>query len=212
MKTRKESKVLKDISIIIMSLVILYKLFDIYAAYKTKRENNYNTEILPWTIIINDTNISENKQFFLKDIYTLNKNTDAGKIAPGTIIQIPIRIDASNVKKMNVKYEIEVNINNNDIGEVIIQKVEETNGTELVQLKDNLYTGIITDEEINNGIIHDIRIDIEWLNDEKNNEKDTIKAMEEKVNNIKIDIKVKAMQYMADKDEDIQEGLNEENF
>lgn len=199
---KNKSEIIKNVLIVILTLIIIYRIMGIYAAYKTKTVDNYNTEILPWSIIINDTDIAVEKQFSITDIYTLSENTDEGKIAPGTIAQVPIRINALKTKKMNVKYEIEIEIEDNDIGEFSIQKVEELNNKNITKSQDNIYTGIITEEEINNGIIHDIRIDIQWINNEENNEKDTIKAMEENTNNININIKVKAMQYIINNSED----------
>lgn len=205
MVKQKKSEIIKNVLIVILSILILYKIIGIYAAYKTKMENPYNAKILPWSIIINNTDIVVERQFDINDIYTLNENTEEGKIAPGTTVQIPIIINVLNIEKMNVKYEIEIEINNNDIGEFVIQKVEELNNQNIIESQNNIYTGVITEEEINNGIVHDIRIDIQWINNEKNNEQDTIKAMEEERKNVDINIKVKAMQYIMNNSEDEEE-------
>ena len=210
MVKQKKSEIIKNVLIVILSILILYKIIGIYAAYKTKMENPYNAKILPWSIIINNTDIVVERRFDINDIYTLNENTEEGKIAPGTTVQIPIIINALNIEKMNVKYEIEIEINNNDIGEFVIQKVEELNNQNIIESQNNIYTGVITEEEINNGIIHDIRIDIQWINNEKNNEQDTIKAMEEERKNVDINIKVKAMQYIMNNSEDEEEKDEEE--
>lgn len=205
MVKQKKSEIIKNVLIVILSILILYKIIGIYAAYKTKMENPYNAKILPWSIIINNTDIVVERRFDINDIYTLNENTEEGKIAPGTTLQIPIIINVLNIEKMNVKYEIEIEINNNDIGEFVIQKVEELNNQNIIESQNNIYTGVITEEEINNGIVHDIRIDIQWINNEKNNEQDTIKAMEEERKNVDINIKVKAMQYIMNNSEDEEE-------
>lgn len=205
MVKQKKSEIIKNVLIVILSILILYKIIGIYAAYKTKMENPYNAKILPWSIIINNTDIVVERRFDINDIYTLNENTEEGKIAPGTTVQIPIIINVLNIEKMNVKYEIEIEINNNDIGEFVIQKVEELNNQNIIESQNNIYTGVITEEEINNGIVHDIRIDIQWINNEKNNEQDTIKAMEEERKNVDINIKVKAMQYIMNNSEDEEE-------
>ena len=205
MVKQKKSEIIKNVLIVILSILILYKIIGIYAAYKTKMENPYNAKILPWSIIINNTDIVVERRFDINDIYTLNENTEEGKIAPGTTVQIPIIINVLNIEKMNVKYEIEIEINNNDIGEFVIQKVEELNNQNIIESQNNIYTGVITEEEINNGIVHDIRIDIQWINNEKNNEQDTIKAMEEERKKVDINIKVKAMQYIMNNSEDEEE-------
>ena len=205
MVKQKKSEIIKNVLIVILSILILYKIIGIYAAYKTKMEYPYNAKILPWSIIINNTDIVVERRFDINDIYTLNENTEEGKIAPGTTVQIPIIINVLNIEKMNVKYEIEIEINNNDIGEFVIQKVEELNNQNIIESQNNIYTGVITEEEINNGIVHDIRIDIQWINNEKNNEQDTIKAMEEERKNVDINIKVKAMQYIMNNSEDEEE-------
>ena len=97
MVKQKKSEIIKNVLIVILSILILYKIIGIYAAYKTKMENPYNAKILPWSIIINNTDIVVERRFDINDIYTLNENTEEGKIAPGTTVQIPIIINVLNI-------------------------------------------------------------------------------------------------------------------
>lgn len=96
----------------IVFLTMLVFLFNSsYAIYSTSATGNPNINASAWIVYINDTDIVQNSVFSIdtSDFEIDNTNAHAmdGVIAPGSILTIPLVIDASDAE-VPVDYEIEI--------------------------------------------------------------------------------------------------------
>lgn len=160
--------------IIVLLCVVVYKIVDVYAAYKSMVEENLQGNVEPWIIFVNDTDIvkSETTTFNLVNMISDSEYTKAGKIAPGTKIQIPVEIDASETKNLDIRYDIVLEGINNEQSVLKIENIVEKNtNSSLVRTSVNTYTGIITADSLVKK--HDVNISLIWENNEELNERDT---------------------------------------
>lgn len=69
-------KNVKKILVLILILVLIYKIIDIMAAYKTNFELGIHSDIEPWKILINNVNIGgeENKTFEIQSYLENSEN------------------------------------------------------------------------------------------------------------------------------------------
>ena len=75
---------------------------------------------------------------------------------------------------LSVKYDIRLNKENLTNKNITIKSILETNkGRELIKTGENTYTGVIPLNEIKQGTIDNIKIEIEWKDEEENNSEDT---------------------------------------
>lgn len=74
-----------------------------------------------------------------------------------------------------------------------IQEIE--NNEQLIKTGENTYTGIISLNDINNGIKHKIRVEIEWGDNEENSKNDTEIGMNHQ---LEIPIIFHATQYLGE--------------
>lgn len=83
-----------------------------------------------------------------------------------------IRIDPKDTD-VSIKYEVSLQQEELDNSNLIIKSITETQqGNELIKIGDNTYAGIITLEQIKAGNINEITVEVEWVDNENNNEKD----------------------------------------
>ena len=200
---------LTQILLVILMGVLVYKLVDISAAYKTLVEGNANVNIEPWVVFVNNENIAttEEKTFELSSIILESQNTKSGKIAPGTKFQIPIEIDATKMSNMAVRYDITLKKDEDIPLNIKIQEViQEIEGLTVVRTGENTYTGIVTKEEIEQKIKHKVLINLIWENDEANNEIDTSFGTKENTVKFQVPVDITVAQYGGEEIVEYTEG------
>ena len=106
-----------------------------------------------------------------------------------------IEIDPTDTQ---VSFVYELTIDTSDLlnEEFEITSVTETNGNTFIRTDENKYVGIAHLNEIENGEIYNIEIEITWNNDDNNNDSDYelgIRADEE----LNIDVNIELSQYIG---------------
>lgn len=202
----KNKNLVKVLFLLIMCIFILliYKIIDIYALFHSNMEGNVRFENGTWNITVNGDDITTgvDAQFVIDQINTTeNDYVKPGKLAPGLSGSFEIAI---NPEDTNVSVRYDITLNQEELGgsNLTIKSIQEIKkGYELIKTAENTYTGIIPLEDIKNGVIHKIKMEVEWLDDGLNNESDTQVGKNE-THKLQIPITVHVIQYLG---ENIQE-------
>ena len=168
-----ETKKLKIVFAIVVLLSVIYLLFSVTkAAYESNINGNLDNEVAKWNIKINDIDITNTmiKEVKVGDIYWNNTHTKEGKVSPGSSGVMTLIVDPSDTD-VAIKYDITYSDSSNSDKILTITSLNST--TELTKTADNKYTGILSLDDINAGIKPVITINIEWVNDEAMNERDS---------------------------------------
>lgn len=207
----KNSKKLFLLVIMCIGILLIYKIINIYALFQSEMKGNVELDNGVWNIIINGDKITTgvDAEFVIDRIETTqNDYVKPGKLAPGLSGSFEIAINPENT---NVSVRYDVTLNQEELGEsnLTIKSIKEVEtGYQLIKTAENTYTGIIPLQDINNGVTHKIKMEVEWLDDGLNNESDTIVGKNE-THQLQIPIIVHAIQYLGEEITPIIEG--EEN-
>ena len=199
MKNKKSIKIL-FLLIMCICILLIYKIIDIYALFHSEMIGNVQFKNGTWNITINGEDITGgSKNEIIIDLKDTNQSNyvKPGKLAPGLTGSFEIVINPKDTN-VSVRYDIMLNKEELDVSNIVIKSVEEIeNGYELIQTAQNTYTGLIPLEDINNGISHKIKIEIEWIDDRLNDESDTEIGKNESYK-LQIPITVHAIQYLGE--------------
>ncbi len=190
----------KYILYICIILIVIYGIIQIYAVFQSEVNGTVNLVKGVWQIKINQTDISNgvNKEFTVDNIEVQNnEHVKPGNLAPGLSGIFHISIDPTNTD-VSVRYDVSLNQENLTNKNITIKSIKETNqGKTLVKTDENTYTGIISLEEIKQGIQNTIEVEIEWKDDETNSEEDTSMGIQEEYK-LEIPIIVHVSQYLGE--------------
>ena len=199
----KKNKILLK-SLILLSIIliaiIVYQIIHIYAVFNSEVSGNIEFEKGKWNIFVNGTEISSgiDKEFVIDKINVDNAaNVKEGKLAPGVTGDFEISINPTNTN-VSVRYYISLNQEGLTNKNIKIKSIEETaEGNSLINTAENTYTGIMPLEKIQTGVVNNIKVEIEWKNEEENNEEDTELGV---VYNSKLEIPIKVhfSQYLGE--------------
>ena len=188
------------IGIIIVVILLCIEIFYTYSLFETNVETDTSSDIAKWNIKVNNSMITESNylidSFNLGSIDWENSNhITSGKAAPGSVGTFEIEIDPTDTQ---VSFVYELTIDTSDLlnEEFEITSVTETNGNTFIRTDENKYVGIAHLNEIENGEIYNIEIEITWNNDDNNNDSDYelgIRADEE----LNIDVNIELSQYIG---------------
>lgn len=203
-------KVLVFVMMCIFALLI-YKIIDIYAVFHSDVEANVQLKNGVWNITVNGTQITTGveTQFIVDQITTTeNNHVKPGTLAPGLSGSFTMAISPEDT---NVSVRYDITLNQEELGDynLKIKSIHEIeNNYQLIKTDENKYTGIMTLEEIQKGIIHKIQMEVEWVDDGLNNESDTELGKITEV--LQIPITVHVIQYLGEeitpKAEEIEEA------
>lgn len=198
----KNKNLIKILFLLIVCIVILliYKIIDIYALFHSEMNGNVKLENGIWNITVNGKDITKgvNNEFVIDQINTTqNDYVKPGKLAPGLSGSFELAI---NPEDTNVSIRYDITLNQEELGgsNLSIKSIQETEkGYELIKTAENTYTGIILLDEIKNGAIHKIKMEVEWLDDGLNNENDT-ELGKDATHQLQIPISFHAIQYLGE--------------
>lgn len=197
------NKKLKKILILLMLgvlILLIYKAISIYAVFHSELEANVKLENGVWNIIVNGTDITKGTdiEFEIDQITTTeNSHVKPGKLAPGLSGSFEIAINPENT---NVSVRYDITLNQEELGEssLKIKSIKEiAQNYQLIETEENTYTGIISLDEIKNGINHKIKMEVEWLEEGASNEADTNLGTSS-TRELQIPIIVHAIQYLGE--------------
>ena len=166
--------------LLIISIALLYIFANkTYTSYESKTMGNADLNIAEWQIKIDDQEIVKSTQEIkLSDIVWNNDHTSSGKVSPGSKGSAKIKIDPS-MTQVAIKYSISYVDHSNDPNIVLTVNSISLEDDELKREEDGSYSGIITLDEIKNGVKKILNLDVEWINDENNNEFDSAIGLED---------------------------------
>lgn len=203
----------KSLILLIMCVIALlvYEIISIYAVFYSEVGAKVNLQNGVWNISVNGTQITKgvDTQFVIDEISTTeNDYVKPGRLAPGLSGSFELAINPEDTN-VAVRYDVTLNqeeLGNSNLNIKSIKEVEQ--GYELIKTAVNTYTGIISLEQINNGAIHKMKVDVEWV-DDNNDESDTELGMDES-HQLKIPISVHVIQYLGEEILPIEEVVNQE--
>jgi len=181
-------------------ILLIYKIIDIYAVFHSEIESNVALENGKWNITINGSDITTGTvtEFVINQITTTeNEHVKPGNLAPGLSGSFEIEI---NPEDTNVSVRYDITLNQQELGDsnLKIRSIEEIEQNyKLIQTDENTYTGVILLEEINQGINHRIKMEVEWADEEISNDADTTLGTDV-TNKLQIPITVHAIQYLGE--------------
>lgn len=199
-KNKKITKILILLSFCVVAILI-YKIISIYAVFYSDVGANVELKNGIWNINVNGQKISSGVQTdFIIDQITIteDEHTIPGKIAPGLVGQFKLAINPENTN-VSIRYDITLNQDELENSNLKISSVQETaNRAELIKTAENVYTGIITLQDIEKGIMHEIELDVEWSDDGQNDENDTMLGTNNEERQFQIPVTFHAIQYFGE--------------
>ena len=186
--------------IICIFILLIYKIIDIYAVFHSEMDAYVKLENGIWNITVNGEKITTGveTEFTIDEITaTQDIHVKPGRLAPGLSGSFEIAINPENTD-VSVRYDITLNQEKLENSNVKIKSIEEIEKNyPLIKTSENTYTGIISLDDIKKGVIHKIKMEVEWVDDEKYNENDT-KLGSSSIRQFQIPIKVHAIQYFRE--------------
>ena len=199
----KINKNLQKVLFLLMMCVfalLIYKIIDIYAVFHSEVDANVKLENGVWNITVNGTQITTGveTEFEVNLISTTgNNHVKPGTLAPGLSGTFEMAI---NPEDTNVSVRYDITLNQEKLGDTNLQikSIKEVeNNYQLIKTGENMYTGIIPLQDIQNGIIHKIQMEIEWIDDGLNNEADS-ELGKDGAELLQIPITVHVIQYLGE--------------
>lgn len=213
MKKNKNLLTILILLSICILIILIYRVISIYAVFHSELGAKVEFKNGIWNINVNGQKISTGVQtdFTIDQItVTEDEHTMPGKIAPGLAGNFKILINPENTN-VSIRYDITLNGEELKNSNVKISSVEEkANGAKLIKTAENVYTGIITLQDIEKGIIHEIDMEVEWVDNSQNNEIDTKLGTNKEERELKIPVTFHAVQYLGEEINSIDNNEEQE--
>ncbi len=145
-----------------------------YALFESQRVNTSSLAIAKWQVKVNDNLLSGSTSTFTINNFTWSTSqyVKEGKAAPGLNGYFDIEIDPNDADT-SIRYDVTFDFSVLDSSQFEITEIKEVDDKNIVRTGEYTYSNIILLDDIKNGETNTIRVYIEWLNDENNNEKDS---------------------------------------
>ncbi len=151
--------------ILVLGALICIQVVNTYGLFETDALMDAEVNSAKWIIKLNDVNIMESNEFSIDSLNLIsNGNVKSGKFAPGVKGYFDVVVDP-NLTEVSVVYSVTVDLSNIGNESIVLSSVSETSGRELIRTGENTYSGIISLDDINDGVTLDIRFSFEWLDD-----------------------------------------------
>lgn len=196
MKINKKSKIFIFILCVVLLIMIIYRIVNTYALFYSEVNGNVELKNGTWQIFVNGTDIAQGTdvKFLIDNIEVEEKDhVKQGNIAPGMCGKFNIEINPVDTD-VSVRYDITID---KEKIEKSFFNVKFSDNNLLIKTGKDTYTGIISLEDIKNGVKNNIALEVIWENYEENNEEDT-KFASEYDSKLQIPITVHAIQYLGE--------------
>ena len=166
-----------------------------YALFESTRVNTSMVDIAKWQVKINGDNIDGSSDTFTVNsfVWDTSANVKSGKAAPGLSGYFEIELDPNNTDT-SIRYDLTFDFSNLDEDQFRVDRIIEINDKTIYRTGESTYSNIITLAEIRNNETNTIRVYLEWIEDEANNDKDSALVLEEQ--DLKIPVRVDITQYI----------------
>lgn len=180
--------------VLLLLCITILEISSTYGLFETNNSITVSNDIAKWQVKVNNSNINDSVHFVV-DNYAVStdSNVKEGLIAPGVGAYFDIDIDPNNTS-VSVRYDISLDLSllNND--SILITNIEELNNNNIIMTDEATYTGVIP---ISNSSIHHIRVYIEWVNNEENNQVDSLYGLDDDTS-VTIPVIINFSQYLGE--------------
>lgn len=169
-------KIDKLILVLACLSIFLFVISKSFASLESKVDARSTMYVGKWNILVNNQNLNSvyDDDITLDDIsWESNSHVSDGMAAPGRRGVISFEVDPTDTD-VAVKYTITFRDHNDDPSYLLTIRGISTDGTPLVRSGEFSYTGVFSLQDIRSGNTKTISIDVEWVNDESNNESDSL--------------------------------------
>ena len=186
----------KIIIVLIAVLILIFIVSKTLSLLQTNITARAELPLAKWNILINGTELTSTSTADIRVnniVWDENSHTSAGVVAPGSTGKVYLEINPTNT---GVAFTYTISfidkiINNNYI--LTITDIKDDGGS-LVRTAPQSYTGLFTLEEIRSRENKTVEIDVEWINDESNNQSDTLVGTQSTTPSF-IHLEMEAIQY-----------------
>ena len=170
----------KNIKIKIIFSLIIFSIIAIglgakktYTSYQSFVNNEIKINIADWNINIDNQNIAKvTETIKLSHVQWEGEHTNPKKAAPGSKGRVKVSIDPRNTE-VAVEYTMKYIDHTKDPECVLTITNIYLEDEELIKIDEETYYGIISIDEIKEGRVKTLVLEVEWINDESNNEFDS---------------------------------------
>ena len=185
--------------IILFIITLSFTFYEIavsYSLFETENDIVINSDIGRWQILVNDESINETTTFEVSNVQVSGEpNVREDYFAPGTSGYFDIVIDP-NETEVSIYYEIVCRTDMIQNNQIHLTRIENIDKPDLEYVAPYTYGGIIPLSDIANGDITTIRFYVEWINNENNNETDSLYGSSSA--NFSIPMEITFRQYTGD--------------
>jgi len=158
---------------VILLAITLYELSSSFALFESDTELIVNSDIGKWEITVNDSLINESSTFTISSVHvSSDSNVREDLFAPGTNGYFEVIIDPNDTD-VSIYYEIVCRTDYITNSQIALTRIENVGKTDLLNIADYTYAGVIPLSDIKNGDVTTLRFHVTWTNNENNNEVDS---------------------------------------
>lgn len=168
-----------------------------FTSFESKVNDDIQLNVADWKILVDNQDISkQEKDIKLRNITWTSEHTRDNKVAPGSKGVVNVLIDPTTTDvafKYNISYE-----DHKSNPDVILTVTSITlDGKSLTDADNNTFSGILSLDDIKKKKTLSLIIHVEWINDEANNETDSLIGVNESEANY-LKINFEASQYKGE--------------
>ena len=159
---------------VLLISITAYELSVSFALFESENDFIVNSDIGKWEISVNDDLINETNTFNISNVrVNSDSNVRENYFAPGTTGYFDIIIDPNDTD-VSIYYEIVCRTDYITNTQIALTRIENVGKSDLINVADFTYAGVIPLADIKNGDITTIRFHITWNNNDNNNEVDSL--------------------------------------
>lgn len=186
-------KILLIVVLLFLCITIL-EISSTFGLFETNNSITVNNDIAKWQVKVNNSNINDSVHFVVDNyVVSTDPNVKEGLLAPGNGAYFDIEIDPNNTS-VSVRYDISLDLSSLNNDSIQIVNIEELNDNNIIMTDESTYTGLIP---ISNSSIHQIRVYIEWVNNESNNQIDSTFGLDDNIH-VNIPVTINFSQYLGE--------------
>lgn len=162
MKDSNGRKILGVIILVILCFVFLGTRAT-FMSYESLADASVNGQAANWKILIDNQDITtiDTKEIAISDVVWNQDHVREGKIAPGSTGKMNILIDPADTE-VAIRCDFTIIDKNVDDTKYLVVNGMSADGITFVETKKGVYTGVISLEDIKNGVKPIITLDLEW--------------------------------------------------
>lgn len=159
----------------ILLIIAFISLGKTYSYYIDKSESSSKLKVASWKVVVNkeDITLNNEKNFELTNFKYSSSNDELSKsnnkFAPGMIAEATIEIDPTEID-VAFTYELKIDLSKLNNKNIIIAYVNDDFNS--IQKENGIYSSTYDLEHVNNNKKDNVKIGIEWLNNEEDSESD----------------------------------------